>query len=82
VKVLDVDIPRKRISLTLRLDDEAAPQGRPGQSSGGRPQRSVRSPRQQPQGARGSGGRQASAPANSAMADALRRAGLVNRKGR
>ncbi|WP_308457774.1 Tex family protein [Streptomyces sp. SM1] len=27
VKVLDVDIPRKRISLTLRLDDEAAPQG-------------------------------------------------------
>jgi uncharacterized protein len=25
VKVLDVDIPRKRISLTLRLDDEAVP---------------------------------------------------------
>src|SRR5207244_5242897 len=25
VKVLDVDVPRKRISLTLRLDDEAAP---------------------------------------------------------
>src|SRR5262249_13197099 len=25
VKVLDVDIPRKRISLTLRLDDEATP---------------------------------------------------------
>jgi uncharacterized protein len=23
VKVLDVDIPRKRIALTLRLDDEA-----------------------------------------------------------
>jgi uncharacterized protein len=23
VKVLDVDIPRKRISLTLRLDDDA-----------------------------------------------------------
>ncbi|MER6926401.1 helix-hairpin-helix domain-containing protein, partial [Streptomyces spiralis] len=30
VKVLDVDIPRKRISLTLRLDDEAAPQERQG----------------------------------------------------
>ncbi|MDT3400114.1 Tex family protein, partial [Streptomyces sp. B1866] len=30
VKVLDVDIPRKRISLTLRLDDEAA-----GPSAGG-----------------------------------------------
>jgi uncharacterized protein len=27
VKVLDVDIPRKRISLTLRLDDEAEPGG-------------------------------------------------------
>ncbi len=27
VKVLDVDIPRKRISLTLRLDDEAAGPG-------------------------------------------------------
>ncbi|MGZ0237003.1 Tex family protein, partial [Streptomyces sp. CPS1] len=26
VKVLDVDIPRKRIGLSLRLDDEAAPQ--------------------------------------------------------
>ena len=25
VKVLDVDVPRKRISLTLRLDDEATP---------------------------------------------------------
>jgi uncharacterized protein len=23
VKVLDIDIPRKRISLTLRLDDDA-----------------------------------------------------------
>ena len=39
VKVLDVDIPRKRISLTLRLDDEATTQrdGRPGSRSGGRP---------------------------------------------
>jgi uncharacterized protein len=27
VKVLDVDIPRKRISLTLRLDDENEPRG-------------------------------------------------------
>ncbi|MEZ0076114.1 Tex family protein [Planotetraspora sp. GP83] len=31
VKVLDVDIPRKRISLTLRLDDETAPGNRGGQ---------------------------------------------------
>jgi uncharacterized protein len=83
VKVLDVDIPRKRISLTLRLDDEAAPQDRSGagrQSGGGR-QRGGRPP-QQRQGRAGGGGRQpqAPAPANSAMADALRRAGLVDPK--
>ncbi|MCX5372212.1 helix-hairpin-helix domain-containing protein, partial [Streptomyces sp. NBC_00103] len=96
VKVLDVDIPRKRISLTLRLDDEAAPQGGQGQSSGGgRPQRSGGRPPQQRQdgGRRGGGGggaggggggsRQAPPPGNSAMADALRRAGLVDpKKGR
>jgi uncharacterized protein len=35
VKVLDVDIPRKRISLTLRLDDEAQQSGAPG--GGGSP---------------------------------------------
>ncbi|NEC47036.1 RNA-binding transcriptional accessory protein, partial [Actinospica acidiphila] len=44
VKVLDVDIPRKRISLTLRLDDEAAPQG--GQEGGERRQRGGRPPQQ------------------------------------
>jgi len=50
VKVLDVDIPRKRISLTLRLDDEA----QPGARSGQRPDRGQergqdqqRAPRQQ-----------------------------------
>ncbi|MFB0620652.1 Tex family protein [Streptomyces sp. AGS-58] len=100
VKVLDVDIPRKRIALTLRLDDEAAPQG----EDGGRPQRGGARPPQQRQsgGGRGQrqggggqdrrqdraggdrGGRQAPAPApaNSAMADALRRAGLLNPKKR
>ncbi|MER7266984.1 Tex family protein [Micromonospora carbonacea] len=117
VKVLDVDVPRKRISLTLRLDDEmpAAGQGGGGQggqrggqgggqrgaqggqrgggqggerggsrggqggsrgdrggsrgdrggSRGGQPQR------------QGRGGGAAPAPANDAMADALRRAGLA-----
>ncbi|MFD4790788.1 Tex family protein, partial [Streptomyces sp. NPDC058459] len=37
VKVLDVDIPRKRIALTLRLDDEAAARepGAPRQQRGG-----------------------------------------------
>ncbi|MEV4340923.1 Tex family protein [Streptomyces sp. NPDC049590] len=108
VKVLDVDIPRKRIALTLRLDDEAAPQGQ----GGGRPQRGGARPPQQRQGGgqehgrrqgggqgqgqrqgggqgqrqgRGAGdrgGRQAAAPANSAMADALRRAGLLDPKKR
>ncbi|MEU2895772.1 Tex family protein [Streptomyces sp. NPDC001273] len=81
VKVLDVDIPRKRISLTLRLDDEAAPQGQA--PAGERRQRGGRPP-QQRQGSGGAGGggsRQAAAPANSAMADALRRAGLADPKG-
>ncbi|MET9124274.1 Tex family protein [Streptomyces sp. NPDC004528] len=90
VKVLDIDIPRKRISLTLRLDDEAAPQdqqgdGRP-QRGGGRPPQQRGQQRQARGGSGGGGGgaRQASPPpANSAMADALRRAGLVDpKKGR
>jgi uncharacterized protein len=44
VKVLDVDIPRKRISLTLRLDDEAAAKaGSPrGGGQGGRGDRGER----------------------------------------
>ncbi|MFE2944730.1 Tex family protein [Streptomyces sp. NPDC059255] len=89
VKVMDVDIPRKRISLTLRLDDEAGaakPErdrsgggGRPPQQRGaGRGERGGRGG-----GGRSGGGRQASSPppANSAMADALRRAGLTEPKG-
>ena len=68
VKVLDVDKPRKRISLTLRLDDEA----------GRQPARSAR-----PEGGGGASRRdqarvqaaKPSAPGN-AMADALRRAGF------
>jgi len=97
VKVLDVDIPRKRIALTLRLDDEAAPQGQGQGQGGGRQQRGAgaRPPQQrqggqeQRQGGQGQrqgrgggdrGGRQAPAPANSAMADALRRAGLLDPK--
>ncbi|AJE80766.1 transcription accessory protein [Streptomyces albus] len=97
VKVLDVDIPRKRISLTLRLDDEAAPGGegpgpraeRGARRGGGRPpqQRRERTGRGNGGGAGGGGtggsaggGRQQAAPANSAMADALRRAGLVDPK--
>ncbi|MEU9998546.1 Tex family protein [Streptomyces sp. NPDC050848] len=101
VKVLDVDIPRKRISLTLRLDDEAtadaeaAPQ-RERRDRGGRGGRPPQQRREQGQGQaqgqrqgqgqaqrQGQGGRSASAPApaNSAMADALRKAGLLNEGG-
>ncbi|MGW2741539.1 Tex family protein [Streptomyces sp. NPDC001450] len=86
VKVLDVDIPRKRIALTLRLDDEATPQGQGGKQQrggGSRPpqQRQGGQSQGQRQGRGGDrGGRQAPAPANSAMADALRRAGLLNPK--
>ncbi|MEU4654654.1 Tex family protein [Streptomyces sp. NPDC023723] len=79
VKVLDVDIPRKRISLTLRLDDEAAPKSageqQPRQQrGGGRPPQQRR--QQSGGGAKGKG-RPAAPPANSAMADALKRAGLA-----
>ncbi|MER5740878.1 MULTISPECIES: Tex family protein [unclassified Streptomyces] len=98
VKVLDVDIPRKRISLTLRLDDEAAAEDGSGERGprrerGGRPpqQRQGGQGRDRGQGRQGGGqgrgqnqgqGRgQAPAPANSAMADALRKAGLFGEGG-
>ena len=83
VKVMEVDVPRQRIGLSLRLDDEpgtaSAPErGRPrGGSSGGgdrnpRPSRSGRAG-----GDRGDrGGRRDAPAATGSMADALRRAGL------
>ncbi|MEV0841435.1 Tex family protein [Actinocatenispora sera] len=110
VKVLDVDIARKRISLTLRLDDEPGAagerrgggprRGQPGDragqrgqgggqhgpGSGQRGQGSGQGAGQRGQGTgqrgdrRQSGGRGRpgqAAPADTALADALRRAGLV-----
>jgi uncharacterized protein len=89
VKVLSVDVPRHRISLTLRLDDEA-PAGAGGQAStapAGGPDRVDDRPGR-PSGnfgrtGRGSSGRPGSsnpgsrpAQGEGAMADALRRAGL------
>lgn len=83
VKVMEVDVPRQRIGLSLRLDDEpgtaSAPErGRPrdGRSGGGdrnpRPSRSGRAG-----GDRGDrGGRRDAPAATGSMADALRRAGL------
>jgi uncharacterized protein len=122
VKVMDVDAPRQRISLTLRLDDEVGPrtpreeqargerggqrgggpgprQGGPGgQGSrpagqgagpGGRPDRAGPGGRPQRSGGKGSGsqggsqsgsqgGQRRSAAPDTALADALRRAGLLN----
>lgn len=64
VKVLEVDVERKRISLTLRLNDE------PGQ-----PRKAARNDRpkgDRPRGAR----RQAVASTGGSMADALKKAGF------
>ena len=70
VKVLEVDVPRKRISLTLRLEDDAKPEKNTqkspsrGKQSGGRNSGS-KPPR----------GKQQSTPRGS-MADALKNAGF------
>ncbi|NEB76415.1 RNA-binding transcriptional accessory protein [Streptomyces sp. SID14478] len=83
VKVLEVDVPRKRISLTLRLDDEKPKaSGGPERAARGgdrRPPQQKSRQSQQSGGRGGSGGkgRSAPAPANSAMMDALRKAGLA-----
>jgi uncharacterized protein len=73
VKVLGVDAARKRISLTLRLDDEPGGQPRPPREA-----RPAREAPAQPNRGRGGGparGAPGGAPTGS-MADALRRAGL------
>jgi uncharacterized protein len=97
VKVLEADPERKRISLTLRLDDEPAASGGSAPSSRGRsgdrpgapttaaprqagrqpqPQRSAPQPRTTPQPRTPPQPRNSPAPANTAMAEALRQAGL------
>ncbi|GAB3565523.1 Tex family protein [Arthrobacter alkaliphilus] len=87
VKVLEADPERKRISLTLRLDDEPGTAGGSGSRGGGRggdrgerrpAQQGERRPAQQAgQGSKGAPGKAApKAPVNTAMAEALRRAGL------
>ncbi|MFD4888371.1 Tex family protein, partial [Kitasatospora sp. NPDC058402] len=95
VRVVSVDVPRKRIGLTLRLDDEVgrdrggdrSDRGERGERGGDRGrggergERQARPPRQERRGGGqggGSGGSGGGASlANSAMADALRRAGLT-----
>ncbi|MGO4703157.1 Tex family protein [Dyella sp. 2RAB6] len=77
VKVMEVDLPRQRIGLSMRLDDEPgqARAGRPGSSSGGNEGRGGSGPRDG-RGPRPGGGapKPAPAPGNSAFADALSRA--------
>ncbi len=64
VRVVDVDVPRQRIGLSLRLDGDAARQRRP-QKEGNNPQRRAKT--------RTGGGER---PAGGAMAAALKKAGL------
>jgi protein Tex len=79
VKVLSVDAARKRISLTLRLDDEPADGGRGARPSKAAPRpgpgRPAGSGRDKPPAGRGRDG--APQGGDGAMAEALRRAGLA-----
>ncbi|KPN19457.1 transcription accessory protein [Arthrobacter sp. Edens01] len=85
VKVMEADPERKRISLTLRLEDEVPAAG---ESSGGprprvsRPQGKNQQGKNQQGGAKPRGSKTGNAPRkpaapDSAMAEALRRAGLA-----
>jgi uncharacterized protein len=91
VKVLGVDVPRQRISLTLRLDDEVPAAGAPSGARGrgpkreggptreGGPEREDK-PRREDKPKRDGGpgrGKRAEPEPQGALADALRRAGLA-----
>ena len=71
VKVMEIDLPRQRIGLSMRLDDE------PGQARAGRSaDANAGGQRDGRNGARSGGApKPAPAPVNSAFADALARAG-------
>jgi uncharacterized protein len=80
VRVLGVDIPRKRISLTLRLDEEAparggGPRREPGRAAA--PPRRESAGRESAGRERGGRDRADRGQGGGSMADALRRAGLV-----
>ncbi|UXN33042.1 Tex family protein [Glutamicibacter sp. M10] len=86
VKVLEVDSVRKRISLTLRLDDELPVAGEPNNNGASRQRKTTSAPPPSARGENQRGGqqnrkagaqeRQPAASGNTAMAEALRRAGL------
>jgi uncharacterized protein len=80
VKVLSVDVPRHRISLTLRLDDDEGPRpagarARAHDRSSGNVGRTERGARPRPPASGSAGSRPSGG--EGALADALRRAGLV-----
>jgi protein Tex len=75
VKVLEVDIPRKRISLTLRLDDEQPPGQRAEQRGGGRDRNAGRRGGDRNSGRGGNRQERGNSPGGS-LADALRKAGF------
>ncbi len=76
VKVLEVDVPRKRIALTLRLDDETgARAGRPS------PGDSANAPRGRGSFSAGKGSSRPE-PGGGALAEALRRAAEKNQGGK
>lgn len=83
VKVLEVDIARKRISLTLRLDDEVG--GTPKsssnrQSNGNEKRQPSKSRNDSPRGGSQRGGKQRKdRGGEGSLADALRRAGFDNK---
>ncbi|MFF0814273.1 Tex family protein [Rhodococcus sp. NPDC003318] len=78
VKVMEVDVPRQRIGLSLRLDDEPGAPKQSGPRQGGQRQGNRGNGNGQRQGGqqRQGGGRSEQRPANGSMADALRKAGF------
>lgn len=76
VKVMDVDIPRKRIALSMRMDDQ--PGEKTDSKSGGSPSRGRGENRSGDRGGRSQGGQQ---PQQGAMAGALAQALASARKG-
>jgi protein Tex len=87
VKVLEVDKARKRIALTLRLDDEVGPRtdraGTAPRNDGSRPasggQPPPRAPSQPGGPSRSAGPARREEAGSGALADALRRAGLAKK---
>ena len=72
VKVLEVDVPRKRIALTMRLNDSAGAEKRSFRQPENESSRNSRSPSNGNRGSLKNGKAQRErAPKNSAMADAL-----------